>query len=510
MSPYISSLEKLLQKNPSAFPKIGVLVVSYNASTLLIDTLNRIPQPLWKLLTEIFIFDDDSSDNTHHLAQVYASNSPWSNKISIYKNPKNIGYGGNQKVGYQYAIQKEMDYVILLHGDGQYAPECMPEIIHAAVIGNHEIVFGSRMINKKKALHDGMPVYKWLGNQVLTTAQNWILNMKMTEFHSGYRLYSIRFLQRINFMQNSNGFDFDTQIIIQSRIADIPIYELSIPTYYGKEICHVNGLDYAAKILLWCIRFRLHQLHMERLNIFITKDDSLYTRKYSPYSSHEQIIALCGDTQGKYVLDLGAADNLLSKHFHAQGANVICVDRTFSEDSKIDGVQYIVADLEKPLHIHGKRRFDYIIAADIVEHLRHAPQLISDLKNILKPDGKFIVSTPNIAIFIYRLSLLLGRFNYGPRGILDETHVRLYTYHSFIALLQNGGFRIVNVKPTSLPFEILFSSTGKSSLIRFMDRCYFALATLWKRMFAYQFVVECEITYLDAAGKSEGKVVQKL
>lgn len=492
------------RSNPDLFPRVGILVVSYNASGLLPNTLSRISDEVWEVIDEVFVFDDGSVDDTHKLGVEYAQKSERRDKINVYKNPVNLGYGGNQKVGFQYAIDKSMDYVILLHGDGQYAPELLSELIAAAVFDGNKVVFGSRMLDKRGALRDGMPFYKWVGNQVLTGIQNILLGMNLSEFHSGYRMYATEFLKTVNFLQNSDGFDFDTQIIIQTRIANTPIKELPFPTFYGDELCHVDGIDYAIKILLWTVRYRLHQLHIGRNSIYVAKEDSHYVRKFSPYSSHERILFLCNEMNGMRVLDLGAADSLLAKAFLEQGAKVTAVDIAFDEDKKIGGVEYNVLDLDTDQRLPFDRQFDYIVVADLIEHLRNADEFLSNLKYLLKAKGRLIISTPNIAVWFYRISLMLGRFNYGPRGTLDYTHVRLYTYDTIKALLEESGFRIIKVEPTSLPFELALESVGKSSLVKFVDKVYFACCKIWKRMFAYQFVLECEITHLDASGEQEG------
>ena len=120
------------------------------------------------------------------------------------------------------------------------------------------------------------------------------------------------------------------------------------------------------------------------------------------------------------------------------------------------------------------------------------------IQRFLKEDGKIIVSVPNIAIWIYRLSFLIGRFNYGPKGTLDETHVRFYTRPTFIQLLERAGYKIKDMDYTGLPFEVVFESVGKSRLLKLVDAFYFALVKFWPKMFSYQFVAVAEITKYNA------------
>ena len=170
------------------------------------------------------------------------------------KNPINQGYGGNQKIGFFYAIKNNFDIVALIHGDGQYAPECLNDLLLPIDQGLADVVFGSRMMTRFGALKGRMPLYKFIGNRILTIFQNLMLNSSLSEFHSGYRVYSVKSLKAIPFDLNSNDFHFDTEIIIQLMFAKKRIIELPIPTYYGSEISRVNGLKYAYNVILSTLR----------------------------------------------------------------------------------------------------------------------------------------------------------------------------------------------------------------------------------------------------------------
>ena len=225
-------LLKILENKKVNKKNILIFIVAYNAEAHIEDVLDRIPRNFLsnkKYNIEILIIDDSSVDNTVNLSKKYIiENSELS--ITIFKNPKNQGYGGNQKIGYLYMLKQKFDIVILLHGDGQYAPEYIPKLIEPILTNEADVVFGSRMINKKEALKGGMPLYKYFGNQFLTTIQNKLLDSELYEFHSGYRVYSRKVIEKIPFHFNSNDFDFDTDIIIQIIDNGFRIKELSIPT----------------------------------------------------------------------------------------------------------------------------------------------------------------------------------------------------------------------------------------------------------------------------------------
>ena len=238
----------------STKPRIGIFIIAYNAVNHLIETIERIPREVYEGVEEIFVIDDCSKDNTYHAALGYKYQQNVE-KLTVHRNQENQGYGGNQKVGYQYAIDRGLDIVALVHGDGQYAPEALPLLLDPLIKGDADMVFGSRMSKPGKALSGGMPLYKYIGNRVLTYSQNKLSGLALSEYHSGYRLYSTAALQKIPFTSFTNSWHFDTQIILALAERNQRIVERPIPTYYGDEICHVNGIPYAIHCLYETYRF---------------------------------------------------------------------------------------------------------------------------------------------------------------------------------------------------------------------------------------------------------------
>ena len=498
----ISELLKKKKALGSDFQKFAIFIVAYEAVSTIESTLERIPEEVLPLLTEIYMIDDFSEDESFEVGKELAEKEKWRQKLKVYRNPRNYGYGGNQKVGYRYAVERNFDYVILLHGDGQYAPEYIPNLMYPVVFGQKEVVFGSRMINKKNALSGGMPYYKFFGNIVLSSFENLVLGLEMSEFHSGYRLYSVDVLRRIPFEENTDDFHFDTQIIIQCSILGVRIHEVPIPTYYGGEICRVNGMKYAFDVCKETLLFRLHQLHITRYGRYIMKDES-YQLKSDPYSSHQQISRLV-KSKSK-VLDLGCASGFISDLLSKKEVFYTGIDVLPPDKVDIAAGDYYQMDLERIEELPFDRTFDYVILADVLEHLVTAKDLLVHLRSVLNFDGRLIASTGNIAIWFYRVSLALGRFQYGPRGILDETHVKLYTLDTFKSLLESAGYTVVSRSVTPIPFELVFSSRGKSRLVRWVTSLYHRLAQIWPRMFAFQVIYEVQITSPELS-KGEGLV----
>ena len=264
--------------------KVLIFIVCFNAEHTIESVLNRIPVNIWSsqhYWTEILIIDDQSMDKTFQRSEEYRRKYP-DRKITVLYNPQNLGYGGNQKVGYHYAVKYDFDIVVLLHGDGQYAPEYLNEMIAPIDEDDVDAVFGSRMQHRMKALKGKMPFYKWIGNQVLTFIQNRILHSRLSEFHSGYRAYRVATLKELPFQYNSDYFDFDTDIIIQLLDTGKKIREISIPTFYGNEICRVNGIRYAFKILCSCILSRLNRfgLYYHPKYDYIRDSNIIYKEKF--------------------------------------------------------------------------------------------------------------------------------------------------------------------------------------------------------------------------------------
>lgn len=243
--------------------RIGILVVAYNAESTLESVLERIPPDIMAKVEEIFVFDDASPDRTYEVGKAYQEHIA-REKLSIFRNPVNLMYGGNQRRGYQYAIERGLDIVVLLHGDGQYAPEVMQELLTPLETGKADMVMGSRMLIPGAALRGHMPMYKYVGNKILTWIENRLIGTTFSEFHSGYRAYSVHALKTIPLDTLTANWHFDTQIILEFLKRGYPIKEVPIPTYYGDEICHVNGIPYALNCIRETLKFAL--LYRWRMN----------------------------------------------------------------------------------------------------------------------------------------------------------------------------------------------------------------------------------------------------
>ena len=472
-------------------PKLLILIVAYHAETTIRDVFTRIPHALADQYdTEVLIIDDASRDETFRQACNVRSEGLLPFPTTVLFNPVNRGYGGNQKIGYFYAIKSGFTFVALLHGDGQYAPECLPDLVRPLKDGEADACFGSRMMTNNGALRGGMPLYKFVGNKILSSFENWMLRTSFTEFHSGYRVYSVAALKQIPFDLNTNDFHFDSEIIIQFVRAGLRIVERPIPTYYGNEICRVNGLKYAWNVARSVVTARTQELGLLYDRRFDLAEQDRGNRQYQLKLNYESShsFTLQAVPPNSRVLDLGCAGGYLAALLkERKGCHVAGVDM-YPLPNGVDLDAFHRHDLNDGFPELDVKEFDTVLLLDIIEHL-HAPErFVHELRNAVKlsPDVTIVVSTGNIGFILTRLMLLLGQFNYGKRGILDMTHTRLFTFGSLRALFEQGGFRILETRGIPAPFSL---ALGSSWLARLLLRLNRILIHLSKGLFSYQIVM---------------------
>ncbi|MEL6925245.1 MAG: glycosyltransferase family 2 protein [Bacteroidota bacterium] len=209
--------------------KVIAVLPAYNAALTLEKTYNEIPMDL---VDEVILCDDASKDNTSDLARTIGIQH-------VIVHEQNKGYGGNQKSLYNKALELGGDIIIMLHPDYQYTPKLIPAMVN--IIGDdlYPVVLGSRILGKG-ALKGGMPLYKYIANRFLTLTQNFLVNYKLSEYHTGYRAFSREVLEQINFNQNSDDFVFDNEMLSQIIYAGFDIAEVTCPTKYFEEASSIN------------------------------------------------------------------------------------------------------------------------------------------------------------------------------------------------------------------------------------------------------------------------------
>ena len=463
--------------------RVGIVVVAYNAETTLQTTLDRIPASFRSRIDEVIISDDASHDDTFEHGRQWAArvDSP---KTTVIRHTKNLGYGGNQKAAYRLAIDHGLDVVVMLHGDGQYAPESLPDLIAPFETSDCAAVFGSRMMNKGAAKLGGMPLYKRIGNRILTRFENRMLGSDLSEFHSGYRAYRTDILKRIPFEANSDGFDFDTQIIAQVLHAGGVITEVAIPTHYGDEICYVDGMQYAKDIVKDIVEYRLAVKGFGTSEWVPTPDD--YAFKEGDGSSHSIVLDMMAPLPPSRVLDLGCSAGLLAERMREAGHYVVGVDMLELPEVRERTDEFYVADLDRTLADEIGTGFDVVVAGDIIEHLTRPVDALREMRRVLRPGGQLILSVPNFGHWYPRIRTTFGVFDYDRRGVLDNTHLRFFTRKSLRRTVRQAGFDVLEEACTGLPLGTIGATGSPARYVRDLDA---ALVRARPTLFGYQNVL---------------------
>jgi glycosyltransferase involved in cell wall biosynthesis len=240
--------------------KIVVVLPAYRAEKTLELTYNDIPMDI---VDEVILVDDCSDDLTIEEAKRLRIKN-------IIVHEENLGYGANQKTCYKEALRLGADIVVMLHPDYQYPPKLVTAMASMIASGEFDIVLGSRILGPG-ALKGGMPVYKYISNRVLTFLQNILLNYKLSEYHTGYRAYARKVLEKLPVLENSDDFVFDNHILTQAIYFGFRIGEISCPTRYFPEASTINfirSVIYGVGVLTTSFKFGLQKMGIKRFPIF--------------------------------------------------------------------------------------------------------------------------------------------------------------------------------------------------------------------------------------------------
>lgn len=254
-----------MSDKPKRAKKVIVVMPAYNAAQTLERTLDDIPRD-W--VDEIILVDDRSRDDTVELAKKLG--------LRVFVHDKNIGYGGNQKTCYTEALKLGGEIMIMVHPDHQYDPRVIPQLVMPLLYEECDAVFGSRMLGGRP-LEGGMPKWKYLANIFLTALENATFYMYLTEYHSGLRAYSRRYLETVNFMKNSDNFVFDSEIIAQGVLHRMRIKEIPIETRYFPDASQIGlgrSVVYGLSILMTLVKFKLHKKGLVKFEMFNGRDGS--------------------------------------------------------------------------------------------------------------------------------------------------------------------------------------------------------------------------------------------
>jgi len=240
--------------------KLTVVLPAYNAGKTLEKTYNEIP---FDIVDEVILVDDCSKDNTVEVARRLGIKH-------IVVHDQNKGYGGNQKSCYNKALDLGSDIVIMLHPDYQYTPKLIHSMAYLIANGVYEVVLGSRILGRG-AIKGGMPRYKYIFNRLLTLFQNNLMRQKLSEYHTGYRAFSRKVLESIDYMANSDDFVFDNQMLAQIFYKGFEIAEITCPTKYFDEASSINfrrSVKYGLGVMSTSVKYFLAKTGIYKDKIF--------------------------------------------------------------------------------------------------------------------------------------------------------------------------------------------------------------------------------------------------
>jgi len=264
--------------------RVVAVLPAYNAERTIRDTVGDIAMGC---VDEILVVDDASSDKTVQIVEEMG--------LRTIVHPRNRGYGGNQKTCYRTALdQMGADIVVMVHPDHQYDPTIIPQLIEPLLKDECDAVFGSRMLGGRP-IEGGMPKWKYFGNLFLTMVENATFYVFLSEYHSGFRAYSRRYLEAVNFEANSDDFVFDTEIIAQGVDNRMVIREIPIQTRYFEEASRVGFLRsvvYGLSILSTMFFFKLqkkgiysHRIYRRMTDKKMTNDERQMTKRMGTSNS---------------------------------------------------------------------------------------------------------------------------------------------------------------------------------------------------------------------------------
>lgn len=238
--------------------KIVILIPAYNTEKEINDVFRELKENK-RYFDEIIILDDGSTDSTFHKILSIKKLWKYQEKITILKHKNNLGYGAAQKRLFESFLKHEGDIGILIHADNQYPPKYIKHIVRSIISNKNDIVLGSRFFDNLRYYYQ-MPVYKIIGNKLLTKLENKILGSNLTEFHTGLRGYSRKAINTINFNEFSDFFIFDSEILFQAHEKGLQIGEIPVYAKYGEIISHLSSVKYGIRIILLCFRYLLRKI----------------------------------------------------------------------------------------------------------------------------------------------------------------------------------------------------------------------------------------------------------
>jgi SAM-dependent methyltransferase len=462
--------------------RLLVFVMAHRSETHVCDFFDRIPTRLFNRRDVHFLVCDDASDDstlfrlnrwlTDHNVQ----------NVTLIQTGLPQGDGGTQKLGFRAAIDGGFDAVVRLRADHGAPAEYLCSVIDAWNSLRADVLV--------TAGRDGGTWWRRMLSWSVTVLQNRLMDWHLRSSDSEVRVFSTAFLESVPFETNSNGDRFDAEVLTQAKYAGALIEEVTLAEWTTTH--RRFGLRRAMGILATTLQFKAHQMGM----LCSLKLRRLTSERYGDktqvsYSSHALALNVIRAARPRTVLDIGCGPGHVAGKCREQGISVTGVDLHQPAQSVLS--EFHAVDLEHDSLPADVWDFDVVLLLDVIEHLadpekfllaqRHGQRQRPSVGN----SPLFVISTPNVAFIAVRLNLLLGRFNYAERGILDITHKRLFTRCSLLRLLDECGYRVERCHAVGVPFAAVI----EGRLGRVLGRIANHLARWLPALFAFQFLVEC-------------------
>ncbi len=499
-------------------PKVIVVMPAHNAAKTVAASYHRLPK---KFINEIILVDDASTDNTFHVAKKLP--------IRVFRNEINLGYGGNLKICLQKALDRGADIIIEYHPDNQYDPQTLPLFLEKAEHG-FDFALGSRFIHPKEALRRQMPLIKFIANRSLTFIDQFVLGLELSEFHSGFRMYTRKLLRSVPFLQNSDDYLFSFEIIVQAVFFEFNVAEVQISCDYHPDMHTANlrkSTIYAIgtfKTLAQYVRskfFRapvgpfkkvlantcpLCKQNITRLEAEI--QDAVSKKKFSIYFCTPCQIGYTAPQPGNFaefypstyyshlkttiyqllqirrpgiikslmsrgtILDIGCGDGALGNRFDEEKYTYSGIEASFAKSRnprvKNVGIENLA---EKP------HSFELVSFWESFEHLGNPLLALKKSLRVLKKNGFLVIEIPNYTS--WERTVFGNRwFHYDP-----PRHLFHYTPVGLTSLLANEGFTVLEKRTIFAP-EYIPIGLAQSLLYRISPKLN-VFAQNYDRQFAF-------------------------
>lgn len=468
-----------------------ILLVPTLLDDALLNLLNGIPSPLLEDEHIDFVLLDRSLDGKcSQLASQWVTKQKLSSWTLLH-NPVAHGYGGNQKLGFRLALNREYDFVIHFLADGRYAPADLQRFVNEIRSQPSDVLLGDRL-NDPMQVKRSMPLYRRFANKILAWYQNRCAHSHLNDFHCALRGYSTRFLNTVPFEVNTNDLHFDSHLLLQAHCIQANIRQIPVQYMHDKGTPYRAGIGYAWNVFKSATQYRMHQMGMLCSLSYRDLRPTKYQDKTTDFkSSHQLALKLVRNLKPQSITDIGCGPGYVAKHCKDTGIRVTGLDMYPPLEGTMDAYHKVVLESD-PLPVDPFDS-DAVLMLDIIEHLANPEAFLIGMRNDSvhlhqsSREKTLILSTPNIAFIMPRLNLLFGRFNYAERGILDITHKRLFTRSSLRHCLETCGYQVEKMHPVGLAFEVVF----KGVLGKVLARLSWFAACILPTLFAAQFLVIC-------------------